>query len=78
MKIITPGVFLLAALLTTACTETDDIATEGDDPRADEPQPTDTAECCAPDSPHGDDLIFDSFDAGRRARERFDWLRHAR
>ncbi|HUQ03325.1 MAG TPA: hypothetical protein VM261_12570 [Kofleriaceae bacterium] len=76
-KIITPGIFLLATLLTSACTETDDITTEGDDPQGEE-QPTDTAECCAPDSPHGEDVMFDSFDVGRRARERFDWLRHVR
>ena len=71
MKIITPAIFLVATLLTSACTDTDDIEEE-------DPKPTDTAECCAPDSPRGDDLIFDSFDAGRRARERVDWLRHAR
>ncbi|KAB2887717.1 MAG: hypothetical protein F9K40_21125 [Kofleriaceae bacterium] len=69
-KIITPGVFLVAALV-TACTDTDDIDA-GDD------EQPDVAQCCANDVPRGDGLVYDSFDAGRRARERFDWLRQLR
>ena len=72
-KIITPGIFLLAALVSGACTDTDDIATEED-----EETQTDPAECCAPDRPRGEDPIYDSFEAGRIARTRFDWLRHIR
>jgi hypothetical protein len=72
MKIITPGVFLVAALLSSACTDTDDIDTESDDP-----QPG-TAECCAPTDPRATDPVYDSFSLGQRARDRFDWLRHAR
>jgi hypothetical protein len=75
-KIITPGIFLLAALLSSACTETDDIDTDADEPQ--DEQPTDVAPCCAPDSPRGDELVFDSFDTGRNARLRFDWLRQLR
>lgn len=67
-KIITPGIFLAAALF-TACTDTADTD-------VDEAAEPDVAACCAPDVPRGDELVFDSFDVGRRARERFDWLRH--
>ncbi len=67
-KIITPGIFLAAALL-TACADTDDID-------VDEAAEPDVAACCVPDVPRGEELLFDSFDVGRRARERFDWLRH--
>lgn len=69
-KIITPGIFLAAALV-TACTDTDDTdADEGEQP--------DVAQCCAQDVPRGDELVYDSFDVGRRARERFDGLRQLR
>lgn len=70
-KIITPGIFLLAVTLSAACTDTDDIATDTD-------EPPDVAECCVPDVPRGNDILFDSFDAGRQARARFDWLRQIR
>lgn len=70
-KIITPGIFLLAVTLSTACTETDDIPTEGE-------EPPDVAECCVPDAPRGDDVLFDAFESGRNARGRFDWLRQIR
>jgi hypothetical protein len=70
-KIITPGIFLLALSLTAACTETDDTTPEGD-------EPPDVAECCVPDAPLEDEIVFDSFDAGRRARARFDWIRQIR
>ncbi|MBE7451036.1 MAG: hypothetical protein HS111_19730 [Kofleriaceae bacterium] len=65
-KIITPGIFLAAALAAGACTDPDDQEVEGDEP--------DVAACCAPDRPRGSDLLYDSFDLGREARTRFDLL----
>ncbi len=66
MKIITPGIFLAAALFSTGCTDTDDAGPQD--------QPPDVAECCAPDSPRGADPVYDAFDLGRQARARFDLL----
>jgi hypothetical protein len=67
MKTITPGIFLAAALFSTGCTDTDDTEPQDEQP--------DVAECCAPPAPRGTDPVYDSFDLGRRARERFDLLR---
>lgn len=74
-KIITPGILFLAMVVSSACAETEDTV----DPDPNDEQPTETetepVPCCAPDSPRGNELLFDSFDLGRRARERLDFLR---
>jgi hypothetical protein len=71
-KIITPGVLFLAMALSSACTETED--TDVDEPEQ-TTEPTTPVACCAPDVPRGEDLIIDSFELGRRARSRLDFLR---
>ena len=68
MKIITPGILFLAMALSSACTETEDTV-------VDEPESTTPVACCAPDVPRGDEPIVNSFELGRRARERLDFLR---
>ena len=68
-RIITPGLFLVAAVLTGACTDRD------------EPAPpetgTDAVACCRPDAPVAPPPVLDSFDQGRRARARLDLLHKA-
>lgn len=73
-KIITPGILFLAMALASACTETED--TDVDEPeQTGEGEPTTPVACCHPDAPRTDDVITNAFDLGRRARDRFDFLR---
>jgi hypothetical protein len=75
-KIITPGILFLAMALSSACTETEDTDVEEPDQTTEAGEPTTTpVACCAPDVPRGDEPIVNSFELGRRARERLDFLR---
>jgi hypothetical protein len=69
-RIITPGLFLVAVMFTSACTEAEDDLPA---PPADDP---DVAACCAVEDPPGNPEPI-TVDPGRRARVRLDFLRRA-
>jgi hypothetical protein len=68
-RIITPGLFLVAAMSLTACTDSeDDLAPAPPD------QP-DVAACCANETPYNGEPLNDTVDFSRRAYDRLDLLR---